>query len=192
MWRHGTVGAAESARRNLISAALLAVGTGGVGILINLRIASRCKFAIKSLGTEQATRHQRQGSSVDSRRLSEHQRLEALAHANVEHAQIDRESDRGDPERGQQGPAQPAPQPPDRTALGCSLVAFIVILGSFFLIPGIAQDPEELIGLRELWTALETSRIVDAYQTTVIPGFFSIFDLFIPDSIQVWFQGTPA
>jgi uncharacterized membrane protein required for colicin V production len=75
---------------------------------------------------------------------------------------------------------------------GLILGAVIVILGSFFLIPGIARDPEELLGLRELWTALETSKIVDAFQATFIPGFFSIFDLFIPDSIQVWFQGQPA
>ena len=72
------------------------------------------------------------------------------------------------------------------------LIAVIVILGSFFLIPGIARDPQELLGLRELWTALQTSVIVDFFETSVIPGFLSLFDLFIPDSIQVWFQGAPA
>jgi uncharacterized membrane protein required for colicin V production len=75
---------------------------------------------------------------------------------------------------------------------GLILGAVVVILGSFFLIPGIARDPEELLGLREVWTALETSKIVDFFQVALIPGFFSIFDLFIPDSIQVWFQGQPA
>jgi uncharacterized membrane protein required for colicin V production len=72
------------------------------------------------------------------------------------------------------------------------LAAVIIILGSFFLIPGIAKDPQELLGLRELWTALETSRIAEAFQTSVIPVFMSVFDLFIPDSVQVWFQGQPA
>ncbi len=75
---------------------------------------------------------------------------------------------------------------------GLILGAVIVILGSFFLIPGIDRDPEELLGLREVWTALQDSKIVDFFMLTLIPGFFSIFDLFIPDSIQVWFQGTPA
>jgi uncharacterized membrane protein required for colicin V production len=75
---------------------------------------------------------------------------------------------------------------------GVILGAVIVILGSFFLIPGIAKDPQELIGLRDLWTALETSKIADAFQATFIPAFFSIFDLFIPDSIQVWFPSKPA
>jgi uncharacterized membrane protein required for colicin V production len=75
---------------------------------------------------------------------------------------------------------------------GIILGAVIIILGSFFLIPGIAQDPQELLGLRELWTALETSRIVDYFQSTLIPGFFAVFDLFIPDSIQVYYLSTPA
>jgi uncharacterized membrane protein required for colicin V production len=72
------------------------------------------------------------------------------------------------------------------------LVAVIVILGSFFLIPGIAKDPQELLGLRELWTALETSRIAEAVQASLVPAFISVFDLFIPDSVQVWFKGPPA
>ena len=72
------------------------------------------------------------------------------------------------------------------------LAAVMIILGSFFLIPGIAKDPQELPLLRDVWTALETSRIADAFMTTLIPGLMVVFDLFIPDSIQVWFQGTPA
>ena len=75
---------------------------------------------------------------------------------------------------------------------GIILGAVIIILGSFFLVPGIAQDPQELLGLREIWTALETSRIVDYFQSTIIPGFFSVFDLFIPDGIQVYYASTPA
>jgi uncharacterized membrane protein required for colicin V production len=73
---------------------------------------------------------------------------------------------------------------------GLILIAVIVILGSFFLIPGIAKDPQELIGLRDLWTALESSKIVDFFQATLISGFFVVFDLFIPDSIQVWFRSA--
>jgi uncharacterized membrane protein required for colicin V production len=73
---------------------------------------------------------------------------------------------------------------------GLILIAVIVILGSFFLIPGIAKDPQEVIGLRDVWTALESSKIVDFFQSTIIPGFFVVFDLFIPDSIQVWFRSA--
>jgi uncharacterized membrane protein required for colicin V production len=73
---------------------------------------------------------------------------------------------------------------------GLILIAVIVILGSFFLIPGIAKDPNELIGLRELWTALDSSKIVDFFMSSIIPGFFVVFDLFVPDSIQVWFRSA--
>jgi uncharacterized membrane protein required for colicin V production len=72
------------------------------------------------------------------------------------------------------------------------LGAVVVILGSFFLIPGIAKDPQELLGLRELWTAMDSSKIVDVFQSTLIPAFFTIFDLFIPSSIQVYFPSAPA
>jgi len=76
---------------------------------------------------------------------------------------------------------------------GIVLGAVVIILGSFFLVPGIAQDPQELIGLRDLWTALETSRIVDFFQSTLIPGFITVFGLFIPDSIEVYYYtSTPA
>ncbi len=75
---------------------------------------------------------------------------------------------------------------------GIILGATIIILGSFFLVPGIAQDPNELLGLRELWNALETSQIVDYFQSTLIPGFFTVFGLFIPDSIEVYYTSPPA
>lgn len=75
---------------------------------------------------------------------------------------------------------------------GIILGATIIILGSFFLIPGIPQDPNELLGLRELWNALETSQIVDYFQSTLIPGFFAVFGLFIPDSIEVYYTSPPA
>ena len=35
--------------------------------------------------------------------------------------------------------------------------AVIIILDSFFLIPGIAADPQELPFLRDFWTALDAS-----------------------------------
>jgi membrane protein required for colicin V production len=71
---------------------------------------------------------------------------------------------------------------------GIILGVVLIILGSFFLIPGIAPDPQELLGLRDLWNALETSRIADFFQTTLIPGFFTVFGLFIPDAIKVYYS----
>lgn len=67
---------------------------------------------------------------------------------------------------------------------GLILGFVVIILSTFFLIPGIAPDPQELPFLRDLWTALEGSRIVDTFQTTLIPLFFAIFGFLVPDSIE--------
>ena len=75
---------------------------------------------------------------------------------------------------------------------GLILLSVIVILGSFFLIPGIPEDPQELIGLRDLWNFLESSRIVDIFHSTIIPGFFAVFGFLIPGGIKVLFPGTAA
>jgi uncharacterized membrane protein required for colicin V production len=73
---------------------------------------------------------------------------------------------------------------------GVILGAVIVILGTFFLIPGIPQDSDELPVLRELWDALETSSIGRAFIDTLIPVFFAIFGFLVPDSIVVLFPGS--
>ena len=72
------------------------------------------------------------------------------------------------------------------------LGSVIVILGTFFLIPGIPPDPDELPILRDLWTALQGSRIADAFVDTLIPAFFAIFGFLVPDSVEVLFPGSAA
>lgn len=67
---------------------------------------------------------------------------------------------------------------------GVILGATVIILDSFFRIPGIPEDPQELLFLRELWTALDGSAIVQAYRETLIPIFIGITGFLIPDSIQ--------
>ncbi len=73
---------------------------------------------------------------------------------------------------------------------GLILLATVVILDSFFSLQGIAPDPQELPFLRELWNALDTSSIVDFFRSTIIPGFFTVFDLFIPDRLEVLYPGA--
>jgi membrane protein required for colicin V production len=63
----------------------------------------------------------------------------------------------------------------------------VIVLGSYFMLPGTAVDPDELPFLRDLWGALDSSRIVDVYQATIIPGFFAIFGFLVPESIQSLF-----
>ena len=75
---------------------------------------------------------------------------------------------------------------------GMILGFIVVILGAFFIVPGIPPDPQELPGLRSLWTALDGSSIVAVFRDTLIPAFFAISGYLIPDSIEVFFPGASA
>jgi uncharacterized membrane protein required for colicin V production len=68
--------------------------------------------------------------------------------------------------------------------------AVLVILDSFFRIPGIQPDPQELPFLRELWTALDGTRIAEIFRTTLIPAFFVLFGLFVPDNIEAAYPAS--
>jgi uncharacterized membrane protein required for colicin V production len=67
---------------------------------------------------------------------------------------------------------------------GLFLGFVVVILGTFFLIPGIQPDAQELPFLRDLWVALDQSRIVDVFLNTLIPLFFSLTGFLVPDNIE--------
>ena len=75
---------------------------------------------------------------------------------------------------------------------GIILGAVVIILDSFFRIPGIPEDAQEIGFLRDLWENLDASAIVDVFRTTVIPAFFTIFGLFIPSSLKTFFPGGPV
>jgi len=64
------------------------------------------------------------------------------------------------------------------------LGAVVIILDSFFLIPGIPQDPDELPFLRDIWGALDSSQIVQVFRESIIPFFFLLTGLFIPERIE--------
>lgn len=70
------------------------------------------------------------------------------------------------------------------------ILGFIhIILSTFFGVPGIAADPQELPLLRDLWSALEQSRIVAVFEQTLIPAFFAVTGFLIPDSIEAMYPG---
>ena len=48
--------------------------------------------------------------------------------------------------------------------------AVLIILDSFFRIPGIPPDPEELRFLRDFWNALDASQIADIFRDDADPG----------------------
>jgi len=64
------------------------------------------------------------------------------------------------------------------------LGAIIVILDSFFRIPGIPADPQELPFLRDIWNALDGAKITEVFRNTLIPAFFAVTGLFVPDNIE--------
>jgi uncharacterized membrane protein required for colicin V production len=74
---------------------------------------------------------------------------------------------------------------------GIILLAVVIILDTFFL-KNISQDPDEIGFLRDLWNALDQSAIVHVFRESVIPAFFTLFGLFIPDSIELYYPGKPA
>lgn len=75
---------------------------------------------------------------------------------------------------------------------GLILIAVMMILDSFFSLRGIAPDSSELPFLRELWTGLDSSSIVDFFRTNIIPGFITVFGLFIPQRLEVLYPGAVA
>ncbi len=72
------------------------------------------------------------------------------------------------------------------------LGAVLIILGTFFLIPGIPQRGTELPFLRDLWLLLEGSVIVDIFQAGLIPAFFAVTGFLVPDAMEVFYPGTSA
>ena len=68
--------------------------------------------------------------------------------------------------------------------------AVLVILDSFFRIPGIPPDPDELPFLREIWTALDPTNFAALFRETLIPAFFMVFGLFIPDRIEAMYPSA--
>jgi uncharacterized membrane protein required for colicin V production len=71
------------------------------------------------------------------------------------------------------------------------LGALVIILDSFFKFTAIPPDPDEIQFLRTIWTELDKSAIVDFFRTTLIPAFFVLFGLFVPDTIENLYPKTP-
>lgn len=70
---------------------------------------------------------------------------------------------------------------------GVILGATVIILDSFFRVPGIPADPQELPLLRDLWTLLDGSTIVAAFRESIIPAFMGVTSFLIPDTIEAFY-----
>jgi len=62
--------------------------------------------------------------------------------------------------------------------------AVLIILDSFFRIPAIPVDPQELPFARAVWGALDDSQFTAIFRDTIIPVFFVLTGLFVPDKIK--------
>ena len=69
---------------------------------------------------------------------------------------------------------------------GIILGALIVILDSYYRLNAPPRDTE-LQFLRDLWTFLDSSKIVDFFRATLIPLFFAIFGFLVPDKIEAMY-----
>lgn len=67
--------------------------------------------------------------------------------------------------------------------------AVLIILDSFFRIPGVPVDRQELPFLRDFWGALDGSKFADLFRQTLIPAVFVLTGLFVPDKIKATYPG---
>ena len=72
--------------------------------------------------------------------------------------------------------------------LGC----IIVILDSYFLIPGAPQTSGELPFLRSFFDFYNDSGTADLFRNQLIPGFYNIFGLLIPPELKQFYVSGPA
>ena len=67
---------------------------------------------------------------------------------------------------------------------GLLLVIAIVILDSFFLIPGIGESGNELHFVRDFWDWMDGAQVTAFFRENIVPIFFTVFGIFIPDDIE--------
>jgi uncharacterized membrane protein required for colicin V production len=72
--------------------------------------------------------------------------------------------------------------------LGC----IIVILDSYFLMPGAPQSSGELPILRSFFDFYDPSGTAELFRSQLIPGFYNIFGLFIPEDLKQFYLSGPA
>jgi uncharacterized membrane protein required for colicin V production len=72
---------------------------------------------------------------------------------------------------------------------GLLLVVAIVILDSFFLVPGIQESGNELHFVRDFWNAMNEAQVTAFFRDNIVPIFFTIFGIFIPDDIEQLVSG---
>ena len=65
--------------------------------------------------------------------------------------------------------------------------ALILILDSYFALPGIAADPDEIGFLRNIFNFYDGSQIVELFRSSLIPLFFALFGWITPADLRATF-----
>jgi uncharacterized membrane protein required for colicin V production len=60
----------------------------------------------------------------------------------------------------------------------------LIILDSFFRIPAMPENPNELPFLRTIWEAVNDTQIASIFRETLIPAFFVLTGFLVPDDIE--------
>ena len=60
----------------------------------------------------------------------------------------------------------------------------LIVLDSFFRIPGFAPDPQELPFLRDFWGGLDSSQTAAFFRATLIPDSFFLIGFLVPGNLQ--------
>jgi membrane protein required for colicin V production len=61
--------------------------------------------------------------------------------------------------------------------------AVLIILDTFFTIPGFGTDPQELPFVRQFWELLDKSGTAAIFRSTLIPAVFSVLGFMLPANI---------
>ena len=63
----------------------------------------------------------------------------------------------------------------------------LIILDSFFRIPAMPENPNELPFLRTIWEAVNDTQIAAIFRETLIPAFFAVTGFLVPDWIEAFY-----
>jgi uncharacterized membrane protein required for colicin V production len=67
------------------------------------------------------------------------------------------------------------------------ILCVIVILDSFFRIPTLPKSDAEIPFLRSLYEFMNQSTTADIFRSRIIPGFFTIFGLLVPQDLKAFY-----
>ena len=62
--------------------------------------------------------------------------------------------------------------------------AVLIILDSFFRIPGFSPDPQELPFIRDFWGGLDGTQTAAFFRSTLIPDSFVLIGFLVPSNLQ--------